>query len=395
MRHLFVTQNFPPDMGGMERMNVELARRFAKAPDTLVVSTVAAGPAAAPFDAGEAYEIHRQPFTWKRAKTTVNWMRWGTWLSGRAREGFDILHVGNIRPAGYAGWWTAKRRGLPYVLYVVGHDLIKDVRKARTNALRKTLTRSILGDAAGVVAISNWVAELAKESMREVGVKKLPPVATVDLGTDPSHFSPARDTGALRKRYGLEGKSLLVTVSRLYATKGQDTAIRALALLKDDFPDLSYLVVGDGESRLRLEGLAKDLGVAERVVFAGRLSDAEIAEAYATATVYVGPTRNEGWHVEGFGISFVEAAASGVPSVAGDSGGVRAAVREGETGFVVPPEAHPVADAVALLLRDPARRAEMGRNGRRAVETHWNWDRAAREARAFAVSVVEKGRVSR
>jgi glycosyltransferase involved in cell wall biosynthesis len=204
MRHLFVTQNFPPDMGGMERMNVELARRFAKAPDVLVVSTVAAGPAAAAFDAGEAYEIHRQPFTWKRAKTTVNWMRWGAWLSGRAREGFDVLHVGNIRPAGYAGWWAAKRRSLPYVLYVVGHDLIKDVRKARTNSLRRTLTRSILGDAAGVVAISDWVAELAKDSMREVGVKNLPPVATVDLGTDPSHFSPARDTrGEKPPRHGL------------------------------------------------------------------------------------------------------------------------------------------------------------------------------------------------
>ncbi len=81
-----------------------------------------------------------------------------------------------------------------------------------------------------------------------------------------------------------------------------------------------------------------------------------------------------------------------MPSVAGDSGGVRAAVREGETGFVVPPEARPVADAVAVLLRDPARRAAMGKAARRAVETYWNWDRAAAEARAFAASVVSRSR---
>jgi phosphatidylinositol alpha-1,6-mannosyltransferase len=119
------------------------------------------------------------------------------------------------------------------------------------------------------------------------------------------------------------------------------------------------------------------------------LTDAEIAEAYATATVYVGPSRlDRGINVEGFGISFVEAGASGTPSVAGDSGGVRSAVRDGETGFVVPPQdIKAIAAALRTLLADPARCEAMGRAARAAVESHYNWARVGRETRAFAEQV--------
>jgi phosphatidyl-myo-inositol dimannoside synthase len=125
------------------------------------------------------------------------------------------------------------------------------------------------------------------------------------------------------------------------------------------------------------------------VIFAGPLADAEVAEAYATATVYLGASRlDRGVNVEGFGISFVEAAASGTPAVAGDSGGVRSAVRDGETGFVVAPEDVPaITDALRTLLTDDARRERMGRAARAAVEHHYNWDRVARETHELAERV--------
>ena len=97
-------------------------------------------------------------------------------------------------------------------------------------------------------------------------------------------------------------------------------------------------------------------------------------------------------NVEGFGISFLEAAASGIPAVAGDSGGVRSAVRDGETGLVVPPtDIGSIAAAIASLLRDEPRRLAMGRAARLAVETHYNWDRVARDTREFTYAVVGKG----
>jgi phosphatidyl-myo-inositol dimannoside synthase len=122
------------------------------------------------------------------------------------------------------------------------------------------------------------------------------------------------------------------------------------------------------------------------VIFAGPCSDDDLADAYATASVYLGASRlDRGVNAEGFGISFVEAGACGIPSVAGDSGGVRSAVRDGETGFVVPPEdVDAVAGALRKLLGDESLRRHMGENARKAVETHYNWDRVARETIAFA-----------
>jgi phosphatidylinositol alpha-1,6-mannosyltransferase len=366
----------------MARRHVELCRRF---PDGMSVSTVAAADAAA-FDAAERYSIHRQPFPFARAKLITNQLRWAGWLVRQLRAtGPTVLHCGNVRPVGYAVWLAHQRTGTPYLLYVNGLDLLVERRKAR-GAVKRRVAAAIFGRAAGVVANSAYTAELARAVRHEVGVEAPPPVAAIDLGTDPLQFSPARDSGALRRRLGIETVPLLVTVARLVPHKGQDTAIRALAELAGGAAGAPhYLVVGTGPDEARLRALVAELGVASRVTFAGALADAEVAEAYAAADLYVGLSREEGpTSVEGFGISFVEAAASGTPAVAGDSGGVRSAVRDGETGLVVPPtDAHAAAQAIAALLGDDARRARMAARARALVETHYNWDRVARETAAF------------
>ena len=389
-RHLFVTQDFAPDLGGMARRHVELCRRF---PEPIAVSTVAS-PAAAAFDAGEPYSINRQPFDFRRAKVITNQLRWARWLVRRLRaDGSTVLHCGNVRPAGYAVWLAHRLAGAPYLLYVNGLDLLVERRKAR-GAVKRRTAAAIFGRARGVVANSAFTASLAREVMDEVGVRAAPPVAAIDLGTDPVHFAPARETGALRRRLGVGGAPLLVTVARLVRHKGQDTAIRALALARGGpAARAHYAVVGDGPEAGALRALAAELGVAERVHFTGPLSDAEIADAYATADLYVGLSRRDGpVHVEGFGISFVEAAASGTPSVAGDSGGVRAAVRQGETGTIVPPDDAPsAAAAIGHLLGDDDLRARMGRSARALVETHYNWDRVARETAEFTRRVLAPG----
>jgi phosphatidylinositol alpha-1,6-mannosyltransferase len=226
--------------------------------------------------------------------------------------------------------------------------------------------------------------------MREVGVDNPPPVAALDLGTDPVHFNPSRDTGALRRRWGIGDAPVMLTVARLVPHKGQDMGIRALAALTGDFPDLRYIMVGEGHDEQRLRALARELRVTDKVAFVGAMRDDELPEAYATSTIYIGASRvDEEINVEGFGISFLEAAASGVPSVAGDSGGVRSAVRDGETGIVAPPtDVDAIAGAVRSLLLNPERRKQMGRAARHAVETHYNWDRVARDTRAFTYRVV-------
>ena len=384
MRHLFVTQDFPPDSGGMARRHIELCRHFP--PGEIAVSTVAS-PAAATVDPAEPYPIRREPFDFTAAKVIANQLRWARSLIA-ARASYDLLHCGNARPVGYAVWWAARRTGVPYLVYVNGGDVLRELVKAK-GWLKRQAARRIFGDAAGIVANSRWTASVTEDLMREIGVRVPPPVAAIDLGTDPDQFHPARDTGALRARLALGSGPLMLTVARLVPHKGQDAAIEALALLAPDFPGLRYLLVGGGRDRARLEALARSFGVADRVAFAGMLTDEEIAEAYATATVYVGPSRlDRGINVEGFGISFVEAGASGTPSVAGDSGGVRSAVRDGETGFVVPPQdVKAIAAALRAIIADPGRREAMGRAARKAVESHYNWARVGRETLAFAEQV--------
>lgn len=384
MRHVFVTQDYPPVGGGMARRHVELCRRMR--PAAAMVSTVASEEVsrASVFDAGEQYQIVRQPFTMRGAKTFPNAMRWAVSVAGQVSAG-DVLHCGNVRPAGYPVWWAHRRLGVPYVVYVYGGDVLRERRKAARNAVKRWFARRIFSDAAGVVAISTYSANLVIDVMRQVGVRRPPPVAAIDLGTDPTFFSPGRDSGMMRRRWGIGGEPLLLTVARLVPHKGQDVALRAVARLVPSHPAIRYAIVGDGPDESRLRALAAQLGIADRVVFAGGLTDAEVAEAYATATAYVGLSRvDREIDVEGFGISFVEAAASGVASIAGDSGGVRSAVRDRETGLVVPPtDVDAVAEAMRMLLDDADRRHAMGCAGRRAVESHYNWDRVARETLAF------------
>ncbi len=384
MRHVFVTQDFAPDLGGMARRHVELCRRFPAA--NTVVSTVAASGAEA-FDAGEGYRIVREPFPFAKAKLFANQVRWAGHLVRELDARGGVVHLGNIRPCGYALLMARAVRGFPHVVYVNGGDLLHEERKVGAGGPRRWAARQVMETARGVIANSTWTAELARRVMRASGVRRPPEVAAIDLGTDPGHFHAGRDSGALRRRLGIGSAPLLVTIARLVPHKGQDTVIEALRSLP---ADVHYLAVGDGPSREALRAQAAQHGLADRVHLPGPLSDDEVAEAYATATLYVGMSRlNAGLHVEGFGISFVEASASGVAVVAGDSGGVRSAVRDGETGLVLPPtDVALLVETVRGLLGNDDRRRSMGVAGRRAVESHYNWDRVARETLAFVRRVI-------
>lgn len=355
------------------------------------VSTVASRDAST-FDQHESYSIYRQPFPFERANRFTNQLRWARWLTSSRSPDFDVLHCGNIRPVGYAVRWANRKLGIPYLVYVNGGDLLRERRKAERSSIKRISARSILGNSSGIVATSKWVAKLASDVMWEVGVEKLPPVAALDLGTDPVHFNPSRDTGALRRRWGVGDGPIILTVARLVPHKGQDMGIRALATLSRDFPNLRYIMVGEGHDEPRLRSLARELGVNDKVGFVGPMRDDELPEAYATSTIYLGASRvDKEINVEGFGISFLEAGASGIPSVAGDSGGVRSAVRDGETGIVVPPtDADAITEAIRSLLLNPERRTAMGRAARHAVETHYNWDRVARDTREFTYEVVKR-----
>jgi phosphatidyl-myo-inositol dimannoside synthase len=387
-RHLFVTQDYPPDLGGMARRHVELCRRFSDETVSMEVSTVRSDEAAS-FDAAESYRINRQPFYFSEAKIFTNQLRWAKWLLSAPQRDVQVIHCGNIRPVGYAVALAHLRRSTPYLVYVNGSDVLRE-QMWLGQARKRAGARRILGGASGIVATSKWVADITRELLDSLQIRAAPPIGAFDLGTDPGFFHPRNDSRRLRTSWRIGDARLLVTVARLIPHKGQDVVMRAVAALKRDFPDLRYAVVGVGPDEQRLRKLATELGIEDRVIFTGALSDEEIAEAYATATIYAGLSRVEDViFAEGFGISFLEASASGLPSIAGDSGGVRSAVRDGVSGIIVPPtDVNAVANATRMLLDNPEERLAMGAAARRLVETYYNWDRVADDTRDFARKVV-------
>jgi len=212
-----------------------------------------------------------------------------------------------------------------------------------------------------------------------VGRKNAAKLARLRPGVDTTVFRPG--LGAeIRRDLGLMDRPVVVCVSRLMPRKGQDVLIRALPAIQQRMSDVALLVVGGGPARGSLERLAVSAGVGGSVVFTGSVPWAALPAYYGAGDVFAMPCRSRfrGLDVEGLGIVFLEAAACGLPVVAGDSGGAPDALAEGVTGRLVDGRSvAKVADVVAGLLENPGQAALMGERGRDRVQREWSWDAAA------------------
>jgi phosphatidylinositol alpha-1,6-mannosyltransferase len=202
-------------------------------------------------------------------------------------------------------------------------------------------------------------------------------MAQLPPGVDEKTFHPGSGGDEVRARLGLTDRPVVVCVSRLVRRKGQDTLIQAMPRILAAEPDAVLLIVGGGPYEKDLRKLAHDTGVAASVRFTGPVPWGELPAHYGAGDVFAMPcrTRRGGLDVEGLGIVYLEASATGLPVVAGDSGGAPDAVLEGETGWVVrggSPAA--AADRITALLGDAELRRRMGERGREWVEEKWRWD---------------------
>jgi phosphatidylinositol alpha-1,6-mannosyltransferase len=379
--HLLLAYDFPPIGGGIARWMGEMARWYPER--SLIVSTGTLDGAAA-ADARLPVPVDRVGVPARRLRTLPGLVRWSLRVERLARgRSVSFAWCGNFRPAAYPARWLLRRRGVPYGVVLHGGDLLILETQARRSVRKRAVARRLLGDAAVLVTNSGFTRELALRTLAGLDLPPAPERAVVvPLGTDPARFSPRVDPAPARERFGLGDGPLLLTVARLTPHKGIDTALRALALLAGEHPALRYAVAGDGNDGPRLRALAAELGVADRVHWLGPVGDDVLPSLYRAATAYLGLSRREGVDVEGFGISLVEASGCGVPVVGGRSGGIPDAVRDGETGFLVAPDdPAAAAEAVRLLLADPALAHRLGDGARRAVETHYHWARVAADLR--------------
>ena len=354
MTHLFVTNDFPPKVGGIQTMLWELWRRLD--PSSFAVLTTP-HPDSAPWDAEQAYRVERTPE--KLLLPTPSLARRIDALADELDA--ELVVLDPALPVGLLG----PRLRHPYAVVLHGAEITVPGRLPGPNlVLRHVLRGASLVIAGGGYALA--------EGERAAG-RSLPSVL-VPPGVDVERFRPLTSTErrATRARLGLptEGR-LIVSLSRLVPRKGMDTLIRAAAQIGPSRPDLTVAIGGGGRDRARLERLVRSTGAPVRLL--GRVAPADLPGLYGCADLYAMLCRNRwvGLEQEGFGIVFLEAAAAGVPAVAGDSGGAAEAVVHGRTGLVVgrPSDPRVVADALAQLLDDPGRREQMALAGRaRAVD---------------------------
>ncbi|MDT7570840.1 MAG: phosphatidyl-myo-inositol dimannoside synthase [Actinomycetota bacterium] len=363
MRTLVVTNDFPPRPGGIQAFVHSLASRQ---PAGEVVVYAPAWKGATAFDAKQGFPVVRHPTSLMLPEPRV--LR-------RARdiataEGCDRVWFGAAAPLGLLARRLHLHRS---VASTHGHE----VGWALLPGARQVLAR--IGRDVDVVT---YLGEYTRARLAPL----VPRLERLPSGVDTAVFRPGAGGEEVRRRHGLSERPVVVCVSRLVPRKGQDVLIRALPEIRRRVPDTALLCVGGGPYLPALQRMAREEGVADAVVFTGSVPWAELPAHYDAGDVFAMPcrTRRRGLEVEGLGIVFLEASATGLPVVAGRSGGSPDAVLDGTTGHVVDgTSVEEVAGSVAGLLADPARARAMGADGRSWVEEEWRWDVLAARLRTL------------
>ncbi|MFJ3135061.1 glycosyltransferase family 4 protein [Streptomyces sp. NPDC086843] len=365
---LIVTNDFPPRPGGIQTFLHNMALRLD--PERLVVYASTWKRTREGVEATAAFDAE-QPFTVVRDRTT---MLLPTPAATRRAVGLLREHgctsvwFGAAAPLGLMAPALRRAGAGRIVATTHGHE----AGWAQLPAARQLLRR--IGESTDTITYlgeytrSRVAGALTPEAAARM--VQLPP------GVDEKTFHPGSGGDEVRARLGLAGRPVVVCVSRLVPRKGQDTLIRAMPAILAAEPDAVLLIVGGGPYEKDLRRLVADTGVAASVRFTGSVPWSELPAHYGAGDVFAMPcrTRRGGLDVEGLGIVYLEASATGLPVVAGDSGGAPDAVLDGETGWVVRGgSADETAERVITLLGDEELRRAMGRRGREWVEQKWRW----------------------
>lgn len=363
-----MTNDFPPRPGGIQNYLNSLATRLP-ADDLVVYAPSWEGQSGShgEFDAAAPFEVVRHPTSLmlptpdvlRRAKQIM-----------RARD-CEAVWFGAAAPLALLGHPLRQAGARRVVASTHGHEVGWSMLPGSRQALRR------IGD---TVDVLTYVSKYTRRRFAAA----FGPLAGLEMlpsGVDTTLFAP--DAGAreeIRARHGLGDRPTVVCVSRLVPRKGQDMLIRALPGLRERVPDAALLIVGGGPYRKHLTELADELGVAGHVVITGSVPWSELPAHYNAGDVFAMParTRGKGLDVEGLGIVYLEASATGLPVVAGTSGGAPEAVLDEVTGHVVDGrDVGQLRETLTALLSDPVRARRMGEAGRAWVKENWRWDTMA------------------
>jgi phosphatidylinositol alpha-1,6-mannosyltransferase len=365
---LIVTNDFPPRRGGIQSFVHALASRM---PPGSAVVYAPAWEGAAEFDARQPFPVVRHPTSLMLPVPSV-----ARRAAGILREhGLDTVLFGAAAPLGLLAPSLRRAGARRSVALTHGHEAGWAALPGARSLLRR------IGDEVDVLT---YLAEYFRVRLaRALSAEAAGRMVRLAPGVDPAEFRPGAGGDAIRERLGLGGRPVVVCVSRMVPRKGQDTLITAWPRVLAGLAGAGHgagpvlLLVGDGPYRAELGRLAARAGVSDSVVFTGPVPAGDLPAYYDAGNVFAMPcrTRRGGLDVEGLGIVYLEASASGLPVVGGDSGGAPDAILHGETGYVVPGrDGGAVADQIVRLLADPAGAAAMGEKGVAWIDREWRWE---------------------
>lgn len=364
MKTLVVTNDFPPREGGIQTFVRSMIDQFDPGEIAVYCST---SPGAAAYDATCDFEIVRNRTAMLLPTRSVT----DEVIATARRVGADRVWYGAAAPLALM---TPALRAVGIARFVGsthGHE---------TGWAAAPVARQLLRRIARSLDVMTYITGYTRDKLRgALGTRTR--LARLSPGVDVERYRPDVDGSAVRRLHGLEGRPVVGCISRLVPRKGQDMLIAAMPTIMAAHPRAMLFIVGSGRDRERLRRLVRRVGVEDSVVMTGGVPAEELPAYYAATDVFAMPcrTRKAGLDVEGLGMVYLEAAATGKPVVAGDSGGAPEAVMEGETGYVVrdPRTVDAVARPIIGLLDDPARAARLGERGRRWACEQWTWHRQA------------------
>lgn len=370
---LFITNDFPPRPGGIQTFVYEIVRRFEPSQVSVLTSSWAGD---AQFDALHDFEV-------VRAKTQMLLPTKKTFALAKEiieRNQIEQVIFGASAPLGLLAGPLRKLGIKKIVAFTHGHE----VGWAKT-----PVTKQLLRKISNEVDVLTYLTEYTKNQI----LKGLPKSAAAKMhqllpAVDSQQFNTSnRDQGnELRTQIGFADRPVIVSVSRLMARKGHDQLIKTLPKVQEQIPGAALVIVGEGPYRNKLEKLVSHLSLEQDVHFTGKVPFADLPKWYAVGDIFAMPcrTRSAGWDVEGLGIVYLEASATGLPVIAGDSGGAPEAVESDQSGYVVSgTNQDELVNRIVQLLADAQLRDQMGQFGRNWVQTNWTWENTIEKLNAL------------
>jgi phosphatidylinositol alpha-1,6-mannosyltransferase len=376
--YLMLTELFLPTKGGTAVSFDDDFRRLGGKEVHVVTADV---PGAREFDRTHPNTVHRLRLArvpWLKPESLLIYARLLLKsLALVATRRIDAIFAGRGLPEGLVALLVGRLFAKPVLIYAHGEELTGWGRGWKFRAMCFTLRRADALLANSDFTRDTLVGLLGVDAGR---------IALTYPTVDETRFRPDLPSDDLRAGLGLRsGQRLILSVGRLMRRKGFDHVIRALPRLLAQGIDVHYAVIGIGEERGTLQGLADELGIADRVHLLGHVPYEDLPRWYCACDVFAMPNRDIGGDTEGFGLVFLEAASAGRPALAGTAGGTGSAVVDGVTGLRVDGErVEAIADGLARLLNDPAEAQRMGQQGRARVLDYYTHQRRVEQLRSLA-----------